>query len=183
MKQFPPEVITLLESGKLRYCHLLEIRLQEAIRLTDLGHDIDFNGETYRSSGQLISLDNATSTTQIRINEISIGITAADSTFPALILGFDNINREVNITRLYLDENNRALHADVFWSGNVTGDSMTDSKDNPIVTLNAASVWADFERVNSWRTEPNSHARRTSDDEIFKYAAKTKERIIWGGSL
>ena len=179
MKIFPQAVLDQLSSGLIRRVHLLRFDLDNPFYFTDAGIEIEVGGITYKSSGAFKGIDSLTRHAEMRVGEVNFAFSLANRAITQTILGTDVYKRSVSISRAFLDENYQVIHVEPIWRGNVTGKSDDDKQGQ--VVLKVASRWAEFERINVWRTSPTSHKKRHTDDDAFKYAAKASETIYWAG--
>lgn len=179
MKIFPQAVLDQLRSGLVRRVHLLRFDLDNPFYFTDAGIEIEVGGITYKPSGAFKGIDSLTRHAEMRVGEVNFGFSMADRAITQTILGTDVYKRSVSIARAFLDENYQVIHVEPIWSGKVTGKSDDDSSGQ--VVLKVATRWAEFERVNAWRSTPISHQKRHPNDDCFKYAAKASETIYWAG--
>lgn len=178
MRSYPPAVLAQFEAGEARFCHLIDLGFDTPIRLTDAGHDMVWDGNRYLSTGYVLGLDSPIREADLRVGEINLTLSMVDPAFPALVLSRSPITRPFALRRLFLDDDGGQLHCDLITSGEVTGWADDDKPSAPAIQLSIAGPWADFERVNDWRTTSSSHQRRHPGDNSMKFASKAPE-VIW----
>lgn len=180
MKVFPPNVLAMLESKRVIYAYLLRFDLDTTFSFTSAGHDIDHGGVTYQADGAFQGLDSLACHAEIRVAEVKFAFSMANPAIMAVILGTDVLKRRITIERAYLNgETGEVLFVEHVWSGTVVGKS--DDDNTAQIQLTAASRWAQFERVNTWRTTPHSQQQRHAGDQCFKYAAMAAQTVYWAG--
>lgn len=166
------------------YCHLIEFEFSSGtLYLTEAGHDITYAGQTYLANGILLDMDNPKFTKEMRVGEVKIGLTAVDQSSIAILLNNNQINRDVNVYRAYLDPATDQVIPDPIlihrWM--ITGFDVSEDGSESVVALGLASEWADWKKPGGIRTTDASQKRHYPDDDIFEFATAIKPALKWGG--
>ena len=180
MRGLIASVIAQLQSDSINTCHLIELKLPTPQYLTDNGFPIEFESNTYQSSGYLLDIDSPKESTDLRVNSLDIELTAVNQTFIALFLNDDWINRQVIVRRAVLDDDGSIIGTFIIFDGQITEFEVTEQDDSATMTLSVASHWADFERTNGRLTNNNSQQFYFPGDLGFQYSANSIRDIKWG---
>lgn len=190
MKTLAGTTVNQLATGQLHTAHLVHIVLNTTVGegvynvyMTDYHIDITYGGITYLAGGHLLSISEIKTASDLQINDITIGLSGIDQTKISEVLSYDYIDREVTVTRALLT-NNDALYANpvVVFKGRINAPTITDdpNEGTSVVTINASSYLADFERKPSRHTNHIEHNYHYPNDDFFSLWGQIDKEIIWG---
>ena len=180
---------TLLDSGNIYTAHLIDLTLKnlsngsnEIIRMTDYHVPITFNSNEYLAGGHLLSINNVTDTTDLQINDVTVGFSGVDSSMVSYVLSFDYIDRPLNIYRAFLSDQDALLSTHKVFSGRVNAPSISDNVEDGemLVSVNASSYLSDFDKKSSRHTNAQEHQYYHPNDGFFSLWGNIEKEIIWG---
>ena len=181
---------TTLPSGELHTANLVELRLynssndsDEVVYITDYHIDIVYSGNTYLAGGHLLSISEQKNTSDLQINDVTVGLSGIDQTFISLLLNYTYIDREIIIQRVFLDSNDAIIGSPVTtFAGRINTPTIEDnpSDGSSVVTVNASSYLADFDRRPMRSTNHIHHKYYYGDDDFFKLWGQIDKEIVWG---
>lgn len=162
-------------------------------RNTNAPFDITLPDGVYKAAGNLMSIENIEENVSFEIQKLSIGFNALsqDDGFGNPVLSTmmaDTtvyIDQPVTVTRVFLNADNTVDNSFEIFNGTVSDMQVSTSVTNErSIAILASSHWVDFSRVNSKRTNTNSHNSRSilagqPEDKGFDYAIQTLKDIEW----
>ena len=174
-------LITELEKDSFRLCSLVFIDVGSGVRLTDYGHDITYDSNTYLSSEHLLKIGEPKESRELRVNTMSLLLSGVEQTYISLFLGNDYINRQLLIYRAGISSAGAVIGEPFLaFDGRLTRFEITEGRNLSEVTVEAASHWADFDKKSGRLTNNNSQQQFFPDDIGFQYAANTIRDLKWG---
>jgi hypothetical protein len=182
-------VIAELSKNSLRSGHLLDITFTNSLNVTtvfhlsDLAQDITYNASAYTPSGSLLGLNATKESSDVRVGEMSITLSAVNKQFLTMFLSANQVGQPVSIHRVYLDESGALIGGWQIYSGNLSSFSLSESEEKSMLKVSVSSHWADFDRVSGRRTNHNEQQRYLSSGETdkgFEFASSTVKDIKWG---
>lgn len=171
-----------LNSQDHEYCHLVEMNLNGAIvRLTEAGHDIEYLGNTFLGNGQLLDIDEIKNSSDLRVNEVGITFSLSDQALLALLLGNNQIGREITIFRAYT--NNGVVIPDpiILVFGQVSGFTTDTSLTESIAQIKMSGPYADWQQQSGRRTTEGSQQKVYPGDRGMEFATQVRPELTWGG--
>jgi hypothetical protein len=180
---------TLLDNGKIYTAHLIDLTLKnlsadvfEIIRMTDYHIPLTFNSNQYLAGGHLLTIYNVTDTTDLQINDVTVGFSGIDSTMVSYVLSYDYIDRPLNIYRAFLSDQDVLLSTHKIFSGRVNAPSIADNVEDGemLVSVNASSYLSDFDKKTSRHTNAQEHQYYHPNDGFFTLWGEIEKEIIWG---
>ena len=114
-------------------------------------------------------------------SSLRLGISGVNQSFLSITLNENVINDSVKVFRGMLDDNN-ALIADPFllYDGHIDKFEITETEEETDIIYTIVSHWADFDKVNGRKTNPNSQQKFFSTDVGMEFSALTVQDIKWG---
>ena len=178
-----PAVNVALATDSFRLATLIDLDFATPKRLTDFGQNITYNSNTYQASDHLLSVQDTSETSSIKVNSFDLTLSGVERTYIELALAGDHINTRVDINRAIVTiTNNVAAVTGVipYFSGYITGFQISDGDSSSELQLTISSHWKDFEKVNCRKTNPTSNRRYFSGETGFDFAHKSITDMKWG---
>lgn len=189
MRTLTGTMVNQLANGQLHTAHLVHIVLTDTVGatydvfVTEYHKDVSYGGNTYQASGHLLSISDIATTSDLQINDITISMSGIDQTKISEVLTYNYIDREVEILRALIDDDD-AVYANpvCVFKGRINNPSITDDPNGgtSIVSINASSYLADFDRKPSRHTNHLEHNYYYPNDDFFKLWGQIDKEIIWG---
>lgn len=182
MKNLTPEVISALKTN-YTFCSLIRMDLSGGIiRLTDAGHDIVYNGQTYLSSGLVASVAGIKQQQELRVASIDLQFSAVDQSIVALFSNANQQNRKVIISTLILEND---AHTPIGTTSVITNiinkHSIDDDENGATIVVNVSNFLAEFEAVRGIRTTQSSFKRFYPNSTAFINSKDVGNDLKWGG--
>lgn len=181
MLNLSPQVIQHIKDGG-PYCHLVELALSPStLYFCDSSFDVIEGGHTYLGNGILRAFDAVTIRNEITVNKTKIEFTAVEQSMVAILLANNQLNRLITISRAYLNDDGTVLGKLQLMQLQVSGEpsSQSDQKTAKI-TLPAASIWADFDKINGRRSTTASQQKHFPNDTGHFAASEAGKEYKWG---
>ena len=172
-----------LATNKLNPVTLIYLGVGSGTRYTDHYKDITFDSNTYLASSLFLGSSEVSEESNVAVDSITISFTGADQTIIALLLNNQYMDKEVEIYKGFLD-NNQSIIADPFllFKGAIESFSLEENEDSSNVSISVASHWADFEKLKGRKTNTSSQELYFEDDVGFDFASQSVQDIKWGRS-
>lgn len=174
---------TYLANQSLVKLTLLEIETTTGtVYYTDGPFDIDHNGNTYLAQGNFLSVTDIEENTDLVITNCVLNISALDSANLSKFAISGNINKTITVSTAYLDPTDNSIVGTpiINFKGNIVGYSVSDARNTATISLEVASLFANFERVGGRRTNEANFRREHPNDRTMEFAHQTIEDILWG---
>jgi hypothetical protein len=158
----------------------------------DLTLEIDGSTNTYQATGNLMSFDTISESTDLQISKLGIILSGVDRTFTAALLSYEYLDQPIKVYRVFLDDSEQVQHTPLLtFSGNIDTPVITDdpSSGSSTISISAASTFVDFERRSGRKTNQseqdlyNSVNDLTSDDTGFEFNSDSATDIWWGRTV
>lgn len=184
--------IAALNNDSLEMFYLLTFYFSSTFRLTNYAHDISYDfgsgNETFLSTGRISSTGSITETQEIGNPTINITLTGANSADIALALTENFNNRRVLIRRGFFDSSGNTTDANIIPDPFIIFDGRVDSyeiADNPskgesAVTWKISSHWADWEKVNGRKCNPENAKQYFPTETGFDHVYDQIGERTWG---
>lgn len=175
-------ITTELAKGGFSLATLIQLNVgSSTIYMTDFGVALtDTDTQQYPDGANLIEIDNVTESGALKVNTFSLKLTGANQAFISLFLSNDYIDKQVLIKRALVNSSNSVINSFLFFDGRIVSYQIDDSEIDSSITIDIASHWADFEKINNRRTNLNSQQVHFPDDLGFEYASKITKDLRWG---
>lgn len=185
MRDIPSAVVAELSKDNFKSGHIVDITFTngsttQTYYLSDLAQDITYNAQNYSPSGSLLGIGSPSESSDVRVGEVSVTLSAVNQAFLAMFLNANQIGQPVIISRVYIDENGALIDGFPIYSGNISTYALNESDNKSIIKLSVSSHWADFERVAGRRTNNNDQHRYFPNDDGFEFSSSTVKDIKWG---
>ena len=172
---------TALNSDQFRLATLITYNFPTPIYNTDYGVNITYDSKTFTPSSHLISVSDAKETAGVKVNSMDITVSAVEQSFMSLFLSSDYINKQVLIQRAVIDDNNTIIGQPIdFFDGRIISFDMKESDSSSEISIEIASHWSDFDKIQCRRTNTNSQQFHFPDDRGFDYASSAITTLKWG---
>ena len=177
---FAPEIFNAIQSDN-QVCYLVKFSTTPSpIMVTDCAWDMTVNNDTYLGNGILLSVDRIKSTTEISVGEFKVAI-AATTSILSILLNNSQINRDVEIYKVYLDEDGQMIDQPMpVWSGLINGYQHTSTNKEKVIAISVSSEWADYNKAIGRRTTLASQQALFPEDKGLEYAAESGKEHGWG---
>lgn len=175
--------ISALGTDNFRLANLVKIEFAQSVLFTDYAHDLVDGGETYVATGHPLAMASPKETRELRVNTISLTVSAVDQSYVSIFLTSDWINRRVLVKRAVISDSGSIVgDSIVVFDGLLSQFQINDEEDTSSLTMNVASHWADFERKAGRFTNNNSQQFFFSGDLGMEFSANSVKDIRWGRS-
>lgn len=168
-------VITKLGSRAFEMANVVKIGFSTPVYITDHGHNIDYDGDTYTASSSILSIGSTSEVQEVEVGEVSITLSAVDRAYLVTLLSENWVARDVTINRVVkLDDGS--------WdtAGTYIGSIVNWGMQNEVIELVIASHWADFERVTGRRSNDASQQAFYPGDTGASRCSEIIKDIKWG---
>ena len=172
-----------LANDSFRLATLIDLNFPIPKRLTDFGQNVTYNSNTYEASDHLLSIQDTSETSSIKVNSFDLTLSGVERTYIDLVLDGDHINTRVDINRAIVTITNNVIAVTgtiPYFSGYITGFEIADSDSSSELKLTISSHWKDFEKINCRKTNPTSNRRYFPDETGFDFAHKSITDMKWG---
>ncbi|MCV6604222.1 MAG: hypothetical protein OIF34_02885, partial [Porticoccaceae bacterium] len=139
MYNYPKPILDKIQSGQVTRAQTLHLALYQPIYLTDAGHDISHNGNTYYATGLVQGIGKTSRDIDSKVGEVTISFSMADPAVVAAIYGSDYHKRRVTYGSAILDPQGRVIHWRQIWHGYISHANTDTGLDNPTLNLVVAS--------------------------------------------
>lgn len=171
--------ITAIATDGFELATLIEFSFSTPIRITDWHTDLEYDGNTY-SSNDVLSVDDAKETAELRVNEITINLSGVDQTFIATFFNRDYIGIKCYVRRQVMVAGVAQGAPITTFIGQISSFEVAEDDGSSEVAIGVASHWKDFERAEGRWTNPQSQKRFFPSDEGFKFAKDATREMYWG---
>jgi hypothetical protein len=173
-------------SEHVEACHLVELDLASGVTyVTDAGHDVVWNGNTYIGVGALAGIESVRETSTGEVVSVRLSLSGAISSFVNLALQENTQNRECRI-RVALWQNGSIISdPSLEFVGRLNAPVITDepSEDGDIVTTVSVTVENKFigsRRPKTLRHSQQDHMLTYPTDTIHRFMPKLQDaNIVW----
>lgn len=170
-----------LLKDSFRLASLIQFDFSTVIKITDYGATITHATHgTFTPSSHVIEVGETAETSGLKVNSFNLVFSSVDQAFSNLFLYDDYMGVQVKIWRATLDASDNIVGDPwYFFVGRITGFTISDS-DSSRLTIELASHWKDFQKVNGRRTNTESQARYFPNDTGFRFAPVATDNVKWG---
>ena len=158
---------------------LVADRFDDALGTWDNRGDTWDTSNTYVASSHLLSISAKTESSTLNVNTFTIQLSAAETTFTAILLNNNVSNDLVQVDVGFIDENENLLDFFNYSKGFI--DNYSIDTDKAIININCTSHFGDFSRIGGRKTNEGSHGRFFANDtKSFEFSAQTVKDLKWG---
>tara|TARA_R100000734_G_C3291863_1_gene83586 strand:- start:5 stop:640 length:636 start_codon:yes stop_codon:yes gene_type:complete len=154
----------------------------EDILLWSGNDDLVLNSETYTGVGTLLTISNVEDTREVKSSNISISLSAMDSTVLDYALTETYQNRPLTVFLGFLmGGSNEAAGVMTIFKGRMTNLSIIDDPNGSTVTVDGENRLIDLERPSNYRYTAESQEFLHSGDTGFNRIQQLQDKqITWG---
>jgi len=173
--------IAALAADNLNLCTLVQLDFTTAIRITDYDRDISAFSTTFTASGHLLSIDQVSESSALKVNATKLVLSAVEQTYVSLFLNNAYIDVRARIWKAALDASD-AIQGDAIlvFDGRITGYDIEDRNSQSLINIYLASHWKDFEKKSGRKTNHNMQQLHFPGDDGFEFASAAVKDIKWG---
>ena len=143
MKSLSANVVSEITSTSYIAADLVEFDLDTPLYLTNAIVDVEISTDTsggtqtYLAQGNFMSFSSAQETSELRINNVSIGFTGATSVYVDIALGNSYLHRSIRIYKVWFDKSTLAPIGSpvMVYDGTITGVNVSDDPSETIVVF------------------------------------------------
>lgn len=173
--------IAALASDSIRLATLIKLDFPTPIYLTDYGQDIVYSTITYDASSYILEVGDANESGEIRVNSMDLTLSAVYQSYVSLFLQSDYVNKRVLVQRVCLDDNGDVIGEPItYFDGRIVAFDIEDSGTDSKITIELASHWQDFDKIQNRKTNTKSQQFWFPNDKGFEYAASIITNLKWG---
>lgn len=166
-------------------CALIKIEFDGiTFAVTDAPFSIEHNSINYLPSDLIIGTGDIKKTAETKVNDITLTFSSVDQTITALMLSNGQIGREVMVYRVYFyrDEFDiKRQYIEELAIGEISGFTNSSNTEASAITLNVASLFADWQRKSGRVTTVASQKRYFPNDDGMEWANQVQDDLKWGG--
>lgn len=150
-------------------------------KITDFGVNLTATMGTFTSSGHILRIGDASETSDLRVNSLSLTLSGADREYITLFQDEHYMNARCAIWRSVIDDSNSVVGEPfLFFDGRITSFTINDDESSSEIEVEVASHWKDFEKVINRKTNSNSQQVHFPGDLGFEFASSTVKDLKWG---
>ena len=146
--------------------------------------EVDSVTRTYLAQGDFLGFSTVTEEFDVKLGKTSFTLSGANLTMVNNFLNKDFEGSPVQITRVFLNYDDLTpLGSMVVFDGYIYNVSIAKSQVTCQITVDCATLWADFDRRAGRMTDNNSNwrfLRDTSDRSFDKTAIIGNKEFLWG---
>lgn len=169
--------------------NLVEIVFDEGpLRLTDYGHDIEWNGYTWLAVGQLLQVGGQTEDTNIEVAPWQITLSGVDQINVAIALQYNYIDRRATHWVMLFDDQGKMIVDPE--NPKLAAKGLTDTpriSDSPggttTLQLTVTTPYGDIDGKNGRQTNDSEQQALFPGDRGFDLVSETPRRLLWGADL
>ena len=164
--------------------HLLKLSFDDvSYYLSDAYIPVTFSGNEYTPTGSFLSFSDIVETNEANIETITIALSGVDTTYVNLFLAGGYLDRTVEIYKAFLDSND-ALVSDplLIFNGRLNNPAIKEDVDagTSTVSVQASSLFVDFDRINTRFTNNESQQSFFAGDTGFRFSSVVVKELNWG---
>jgi len=146
--------------------------------------EVDSVTRSYLAQGDFLGFSSVTEEFDVKLGKTSFTLSGANLTMVNNFLNKDFEGSPVQITRVFLDYDDLApLGSMVVFDGYIYNVSIAESEVSCQITVDCATLWADFDRRAGRMTDNNSNwtfLKDNSDRSFDKTAIIGNKEFLWG---
>lgn len=184
MKTLHADTLAALKTDHLRAILIKFDYTPTPVYLTNFAADIDFNGKTYLSNGQLLDIGNLKQTVDIRVSSTTVTLDAVEPSLVAILRTNQQHGRAVEISVAILNSDYSIAGSPILMQSMIIDGapkiSNDPSKGKAVINQKISSEFANWKQKSGRRTTPSSQHRFFPGDTGFDFAADSGKEIPWG---
>ena len=150
---------------------------------TDAQVNISYNSNTYLAAGGALSISEVTEEDTLKIESITITLSALDTAVVSYFLDNDYIDKQVIVRKAVLGNDNQIIGDPILvFDGRLDQPTITEdfTSGTAVIQVKASSHWADFEKANGRHTNDAEQKQLFPGDTFFEKAAVVNKDVKWG---
>ena len=164
--------------------HLVKLSFDDvSYFLSDAYIPVTYDSDTYTPTGSFLNFSDIVETNEANIETITISLSGVDQIYLNLFLAGGYLDRTVQIYKAFLDSND-ALVSDplLIFDGRLNNPVIKEDVDNgtSTVSVQASSLFVDFERINARFTNNESQQSFFAGDTGFRFSSVVVKELNWG---
>ena len=178
---------TKIKETRLQSFHLVKVSFDHGdFRLTDRVSTVVFDdgdgSAEWTATGHLLSISPINETAIPQISRVSIALSGVDQAYFSVFLNNDYIDREVNIWKGFLDDDGLLVVDPILiFRGRIDQPIIEKTAVSASITIEAASLWVDFERRSGRRmNSAEQQVLYPGDDGLEFVQLLVGKKITWG---
>lgn len=170
-------------------CVLLEIRLKDgvggfnAFRVTTAPYDIEYNGNTFTATGDLLNIEELEEGTELTTRGLTITLNGVDPAYQAEMQGNGFVRAPVDVLLATVPEGTNVPSSISFFHRGYCDSPMTEvDYENGLMTVQVEtnSIFTDLDRKpDLLRCSMASHQTRHPGDRFFEFTSDVDLEEIW----
>jgi hypothetical protein len=177
------DVLTAIGGRAVVAKYFVDLVLATPVYLTSHTREVDWDGNSYLRSGDLVAFSLVNETPALRVGSSTLTLSGVPTTWRQQFLTGGYIDRQV-IRRLAFFDSDDALIGDpvIIEDYRIRDFNVNDGMETATVTLELASHWADWDKTAGRRTNIHSQQRHFENDTGMRFAAEAVKEVLWGRS-
>ena len=164
--------------------HLLEVHLDSGtLYLSDCYIPVTYNGNAFTPVGNFLGFSNIVETNELTVDQVSISLSGVDQTNTYLLLSENYIDRKIVIYQAFLNDAETLVSDPVqIFSGRINNPVIQEdiNSGTASLTVNVASQFVDFNKINCRFTNNESQQSFFEGDTGFRFASASVKELNWG---
>lgn len=167
-------------AAETKTAFLVDLGLSTTIRLTDWYSNVTYNSNSYEAGGSFISIDSATETGQLQIDELNINFSNVTNEVRNLVQNGAFTDKTVEIYIAYFDANESLVGAINYFTGQIREVSISENVKESVLSMTVASHWANWNLTKGRHYTDESQKLYYTNDRGLEFATQTKNDVRWG---
>lgn len=172
-----------LENNSQIVYNLLKIDTPSGTKYyTDASHDVSHDGNTYEAQADFLGIGEVEEEAEIIISKVDINLSALGPNAISTFATSGIVNRSVEIRIAFIDPTTYLIVGDpiLTFKGKVLSYAVSDARLTATIQLGVASMFANFQKINGRRTNPQSFQREHPNDRSMDFSHELIQDIAWG---
>jgi len=164
--------------------HLVEVTLGATVyRMTDAYIPLTWGGNEYSQAGHFLGFSDIEESATVQVSKLTVSLSAIDTTYVALLLSQDYLDRPIKIYKGFLDAAG-ALIVDplLVFEGRIDSPMIQEDPDagTAAIAVSASNSWVDFERRIGRFTNHEGQQVYFPGDMGLEFASEIVKDVVWG---
>ncbi len=154
----------------------------ETVYMTDAFRDIDWNGNTYLTTGGLIGIGDIDESKDLIVSTLAVTLSGVSTQHIARLLSHNYLDRPLTVYFGALNDSNElAGEPFVYFQGRMDEPSINDDPTGTTTaSIKVSNVWGDFSRKTGRFFNHKSQQIYFPGDKGFEYCSQDRKNLIWG---
>lgn len=182
MRIISPAAQALLAQGRVALAALVEMQLSETVYLCTWDSDIEWNGITWRATGNMGAIE-AVEDTASELRGLKFSLSGVPAESVALALGENVQGKPVIVRTALMDpDTHEIVDVQTVWSGTLDQMPLTDGL-NPVISATAEHRGVTMQRPKAIRYTDADQQRLYPGDRFLQYVtSQANKPVIWPAS-